>query len=82
MWVLGIEFGPLEKQPALLSLSHLFSLLAGFLNFFIFSERVSLCSLALLELALWTRLALNSEIFACLCLQSAGIKGVHHHTHS
>ena len=28
--------------------------------------------------AVWTRLALNSEI-SCLCLQSAGIKGVYHH---
>jgi hypothetical protein len=43
-----------------------------------FRDRVSLYPLAVLELTLYTRLVLNSEI-CCLCLPSAGIKGIHHH---
>ena len=34
---------------------------------------------AVLELTLQTRLALNSQRSTCLCLLSAGIKGMHHH---
>jgi hypothetical protein len=36
-------------------------------------------ALAVLELTLQTRLASNSQRFTCLCLSSAGIKGVCHH---
>lgn len=36
-------------------------------------------ALAVLKLALWTRLALNSPRSICLCLVSAGIKGRPHH---
>lgn len=36
-------------------------------------------ALAVLKLALWTRLALNSPRSMCLCLVSAGIKGRPHH---
>ena len=32
--------------------------------------------LVVLELTLWTRLALNSQKSACLCLPSTGIKGL------
>ena len=35
--------------------------------------------LAVLELALQTRLASNPQRYACLCLPSIEIKGVHHH---
>ena len=35
--------------------------------------------LAVLELTLKTRLALNSQESTCPCLLSAGIKGIHHH---
>lgn len=42
----------------------------------LFSYRVSLCGVAVLELALQTGLALNSQRSACLCLLSAGIKGI------
>jgi hypothetical protein len=35
--------------------------------------------MAVLELALQTRLHLNSQRSFCLCLLSAGIKGMHHH---
>lgn len=33
-----------------------------------------------LELAMYARLALNSEKSTCLCLSSVGIKDVPHHT--
>jgi hypothetical protein len=36
-------------------------------------------ALTVLELDVKTKLALNSERSACLCLLSPGIKGVHHH---
>jgi hypothetical protein len=36
-------------------------------------------SLAVLELALWARLALKSQRSAPLCLLSSGIKGEHYH---
>jgi hypothetical protein len=45
-----------------------------FVLFVVFQDRVFL---AVLELTLWTRLASNSLRSACLCLLSAGIKGVH-----
>ena len=49
-------------------------------TFFLFFETGFLCiSMAFLELALLNRLALNSQKSFCLCLQSAGIKGVCHH---
>jgi hypothetical protein len=41
---------------------------------FFFFETGFLC---VLELALWTRMALNSQRSTCLCLQSAGSKGDH-----
>jgi hypothetical protein len=45
-----------------------------------FFETGFLCAiLAVLELTLWTKLALNSEIYL-LYLPNAGIKGVHHHS--
>jgi hypothetical protein len=43
-----------------------------------FETQGSLCSLAALELALYTRLASDSEIHL-FCLLSAGIKGVNRH---
>jgi hypothetical protein len=36
-------------------------------------------ALIVLELALQTRLASNSQNFACLCIPSTGIKGMYHH---
>ena len=49
-------------------------------SLFCFWDRVSLrLFLAVLELALWTRLALNSQWSTCLCLPDTGIKGVRHH---
>jgi hypothetical protein len=36
-------------------------------------------ALAVLKMALQTRLASNSQRSTCLCLPSAGIKGFHHH---
>jgi hypothetical protein len=36
-------------------------------------------ALAVLELDLYTRLALNSERSTCLCLLSSEVKGVQHH---
>lgn len=60
------------------------------LAFFIFGDRVSICStgwtgthyvaLAGLKLTMQTRLAQNSQSWACLCLLSAGMKGMCHHT--
>ena len=49
--------------------------------FLLFSKARFLCvtTLVVLELALQTRLVLNSQRTACLCLLSAGIKGVHHY---
>ena len=45
-----------------------------------FFEITSHCiTLAVLELALQTRLASNSQRYDCFCLPSAGIKGVGHH---
>lgn len=39
---------------------------------------VSLCSLTVLELTMWTRLA-STQRFCSLCLSYIGINGVHHH---
>ena len=39
-------------------------------------------ALAVLELTLYTRLATNSQRSTCLCLPSAGIKAVCHHSDS
>lgn len=36
-------------------------------------------ALAVLELAVYTRVALNLQGSVCLCLSSVGIKGVHHY---
>ena len=38
-------------------------------------------TLTVLELALQTMLAMNSQRATCLCLQSAGITGTHQHCH-
>ena len=47
---------------------------------FLFLETWFFCIvLTVQELALWTRLALNSQRSAWLCLPSAGIKGMCHH---
>lgn len=43
---------------------------------FVFPDRVSLC----LELILWIRLSWNSQRSSRLCLLSAEVKGVHHHS--
>lgn len=32
------------------------------------------------ELAMWSRQTSNSQWFSCLCLLSAGVKGMHHYT--
>jgi hypothetical protein len=37
-------------------------------------------ALAVLELTLWTKLSSNSQRSGCLCLPSAGIKGMSHHS--
>lgn len=42
--------------------------------------RISLCSLIVLGLAMETRMTLNSQTSACLCLINAGIKGLHQYT--
>ena len=48
--------------------------------FFYFFETAFLCAtLPVLELALKTRLALNSQRSICFCLPSAGIEGMCHH---
>lgn len=44
---------------------------------FILGDRIS--AMAVLELILYMKLALNSEI-SCLCLSSPGIKGLFHHS--
>ena len=48
---------------------------------FFFSGTRFLCValVPVLEPTLWTRLALNSQRTICLCLPSAGIKGLYHH---
>ena len=53
--------------------------LGFFVLFLVFWDRISLCSPGVVELALWTWLAPNSQKFTCLCLQSAGTKGMYHH---
>lgn len=52
------------------------------LCFVLFEIRFHYIARASLELTMWTRLAQNTEqrFSPCLCLQSAGVKGVHHHT--
>ena len=45
---------------------------------FSFQDRVSIWSMYVLELTMETRLCSNSQTFACLCLQTAGIKGMEH----
>jgi hypothetical protein len=42
---------------------------------------MSLSTLAVLELTMWTKLSLNSQRSSCLCLWNAGIKGVYHLAH-
>jgi hypothetical protein len=46
---------------------------------FVYKSGFLCVALAVLELVPYTRLALNSEISACLCLPSAGIKVMSHH---
>ena len=46
---------------------------------FVFEAGFYYVALAVLELSLQTRLASNLQGFACRCLPSAGIKGMHHH---
>jgi hypothetical protein len=48
-------------------------------DFCFFGTRLLCVALAVLELALQSRLASNSQRSSCLCLLSARIKGVHHH---
>lgn len=49
-------------------------------RFLLFFKAWSLhVSLTVLELAMETRLALNSKRYNCFSLQSAGIKGICHH---
>lgn len=56
------------------------SLLFGFMAFvFAFQDRFLCVSLAVLELPLYIRLGLSSEILLLLPPASAGIKGVQHH---
>ena len=47
---------------------------------FVFETGLHCIALGVLELTLWTRVALNSQRSTCLCLLSVVIKGVHHHT--
>ena len=42
--------------------------------------RQGFSALAILELTLYIRLALNSQNSTCLCLLGAGVKSMHHHT--
>ena len=51
----------------------------GFCLLSFFETASHYVALAILELTEWTRLASNSPRAACLCLLSAGIKGVPHH---
>ena len=51
----------------------------SFLSLFFFEAEFLCVTLAVLDRALQTRLAWNSQRFACLCLPWAGIKGMHHH---
>jgi hypothetical protein len=44
-----------------------------------FKDTVSMCLLGVTELAMLTRLLSNSQRSTCLCLPSAGVKGVCHH---
>ena len=51
-----------------------------FLHFlFVLKTRFFCVALAALELTMYTRLASNLQSSACLCLLSAGTKGMHHH---
>ena len=69
-WELGTRFGSSSRAMSVLF----------FLFYFWFFKAEFLCVvLAVLELALYTRLALNSQRSICLCLLSARIKGVCHH---
>ena len=45
----------------------------------LWSSGIKVLPLAILNLALYTRLTSNSQRSACFCLLSAGIKGVYHH---
>ena len=56
----------------------LFVWLVGWLVGFFITEFLCV-ALAVLELSLQSRLTLNSQKSSCLCLTSAGIKGMHHH---
>ena len=60
-----------------------FSFFLSFLFLLVFQDRISLCSVAVLELSLWMRLALHSKIHLplplTLTLTSIGIKGVCNH---
>lgn len=48
---------------------------------FLFETRfLCVTALVFLKLTLQTSLALNSQRFACICLQSDGIKHMRHHT--
>jgi hypothetical protein len=64
---------------------HPFSLFLFFtskkLHMYLFILRVGsfYVALAVLELFMQTRMALNSQTYTCLCFPSAGIKGMHYY---
>lgn len=71
----------LPYWPAFVIHSFIHSFIYSFIHLFIHFEtqtRVSCITLAGLELTIQTKLALNLERLACLCLASAGIKSVYH----
>ena len=57
----------------------LYSFIYLFILFSVFWDRVSLSVLVVLELTLYSRLASNSQKYACLCFPSAGTKDMCHH---
>ena len=88
-WPVGISVEPFSPflptfhslLPSFLFILYILLLppLLFLFSFFVFFETGFLCvALAVLELTRQTRLASNSEI-PCLCLPSAGIKGMLHH---
>jgi hypothetical protein len=52
-------------------------LACGFCFVFVFETRFFCVALMVLQVTLWTRLALSSQRSACVCLLSADMKGVH-----
>lgn len=67
-YIISTTLSPLPTVP------HNYSLLS-------FKFLTSFCSLGWLKLPIWTKLVLNSETSACLCLWSVSIKGMYWHAY-